>query len=154
MSNVKKDHSIGAGTGAGAGALAGAGVGAAVGGPAGAAVGAVIGAVAGAKAGDSLAEVVNPTEYSNYWKSNYTTRPYYSDAYSWSDYDPAYKYGYDAYGQYRGKTFDTVESDLERNWNTAKGNSRLAWNDAKHAVKEGWHHVERAIPGDFDRDGR
>ena len=152
--DVKKDHSIGAGTGAGAGALAGASIGAAVGGPVGAVVGAVGGAIAGAKAGDSIAEAVNPTEYTNYWKTNYTTRPYYSDTNSWNDYEPAYKYGYDTYASNRGKTFDTVERDLEAGWNSAKGNSRLAWNDAKSAVKDGWHHVERAMPGDFDRDGR
>lgn len=154
MKDVKKDHSIGAGTGAAGGALAGAGVGAAVGGPVGAVVGAIVGGVAGAKAGDELAELVNPTEYTNYWKNNYNTRPYYSDTYSWNDYDPAYKSGYDAYGKNRGKTFESVEGDLERSWDATKGNSRLAWNDAKHAVRDGWHHVERAMPGDFDRDGR
>ena len=44
--------------------------------------------------------------------------------------------------------------ELERKWEATKGNSRLAWNDAKYAVKDGWHYVERALPGDFDRDGR
>ena len=36
----------------------------------------------------------------------------------------------------------------------AKGNSKLAWEDAKGATREAWHRVERAIPGDFDKDGR
>ena len=26
--------------------------------------------------------------------------------------------------------------------------------DARHAVRDGWHHIERAMPGDADRDGR
>jgi hypothetical protein len=30
----------------------------------------------------------------------------------------------------------------------------MAWNDAKGAVQDGWHYVERAVPGDADRDGR
>ena len=66
MTDVKKDHNIGAGTGAAAGAATGAAVGAA-GGPVGMAVGAIIGGVVGAKAGDSIAEVVNPTTYNSYW---------------------------------------------------------------------------------------
>ena len=62
--------------------------------------------------------------------------------------------GYSGYGSYRGKRFEDVESDLERNWEQTKGNSRLAWNEAKGAVRDGWHYVERAMPGDADRDGR
>ena len=68
--------------------------------------------------------------------------------------EPAYKYGYDTYSQYRGQRFEDVEPDLERNWNTTRANSRLEWNDARGAVRDGWHHIERNLPGDFDRDGR
>jgi len=154
MTDIKKDHSVGSAAGATAGVVTGAGIGGAVGGPIGAAVGAVVGAVAGAKAGDSVAEAVNPTEYNDYWKTSYSTRPYYNSQYVWDDYSPAYKLGYDSYGQYRGKKFDAVSADLERNWDKVKGNSRLAWNDAKQAASDGWHHIERALPGDADGDGR
>ena len=47
-----------------------------------------------------------------------------------------------------------MENTLERNWNEAKADSRLAWSEAKGAVRDGWHHIERAMPGDFDKDGR
>ena len=49
---------------------------------------------------------------------------------------------------------EDVESDLERNWTSARNDSRLEWNEAKGAVRDGWHHIERAMPGDLDRDGR
>ena len=154
MSNeVKKDHSIGAGTGAVGGAIAGAAVGS-MAGPIGTVIGAVAGAVGGAKAGDAIAEAVNPTEYNRHFESNYRSAPYYSAGREWTDYEPAYKYGYDTYGQYRGRRFEDVESDLERNWDATKANSRLAWNEAKGAVRDGWHHIERAMPGDADGDGR
>lgn len=153
MSDVKKDHSIGAGTGAVAGAVTGAAVGSAAG-PVGTVVGAVTGGVLGAKAGDSIAEAVNPTEYQDHFKNTYRERPYYSSSREWNDYEPAYKYGYDTYGQYRGQKFEDVEPELERNWNQAKAKSRLEWNEAKGAVRDGWHHIERKLPGDFDRDGR
>jgi len=153
MSDIKKDHSVGEGTGAVAGGLTGAAVGS-VAGPVGTVIGAVAGGALGAKAGGGLAEAVNPTEYRNYWESNYRNASYYSAGRDWSDYEPAYKYGYDTYGNHRGQRFEDAEGQLERDWETAKGNSRLAWSEAKGAVRDGWHHIERALPGDFDRDGR
>ena len=153
MSDVKKDHSIGAGTGAMAGAVTGAAIGSAAG-PAGSAVGAVVGGIVGAKAGDSIAEAVNPTEYSRHFEKEYRSAPYYINGSEWRDYQPAYKYGYDTYGQYRGRKFDDVESELQRNWDASRAESRLAWNDARQAVRDGWHYIERAMPGDADRDGR
>lgn len=155
MSDVKKDHSIGAGSGAVAGAVTGAAVGS-VGGPVGSVIGAVAGGVIGAKAGDSIAEAVNPTEYREHFKTEYTKAPTYVAGREWNDYEPAYQFGYDTYGQYRGQKFEDVESNLQRNWDQtrAQTNSRLEWNDAKYAVKDGWHHIERALPGDADRDGR
>jgi len=153
MSDIKKDHSVGAGTGAVAGAVTGAAVGS-VAGPVGSVVGAIAGGVLGAKAGDSVAEAVNPTAYTQHFENEYRNAPYYASGKEWSDYQPAYKYGYDTYGQYRGKSFDSVESDLERGWDSTKANSRLAWSEARGAVRDGWHHIERAMPGDADGDGR
>ena len=153
MSDVKKDHNIGAGTGAVAGAVTGAAVGSAAG-PVGTVVGAVAGGVIGAKAGDSIAEAVNPTEYTTHFKKTYQSTPYYSASREWNDYQPAYQYGYDTFGQYRGQKFEDVEPDLERNWNQHRANSKLEWQDARNAVRDGWHHIERAMPGDADRDGR
>ena len=151
--SVKKDHSIGEGTGAVAGAIAGAAVGSAAG-PAGTVVGAVAGGALGAKGGGALAEAVNPTDYSQHFEKQYRSAPYYVAGSEWRDYEPAYKYGYDTYGQYQGHKFEEVEEALERNWDTAKAKSRLAWNEARGAVRDGWHHIERAMPGDFDKDGR
>ena len=151
--NVKKDHSIGEGAGAVTGAVTGAAVGSAAG-PVGTVVGALAGGVGGAKAGGGIAEAINPTDYTDHFKNTYRDTAYYSSGRDWNDYEPAYKYGYDTYGQYRGQRFEDVESDLERNWDATRANSRLAWNEARGAVRDGWHHIERNLPGDFDRDGR
>ncbi|MCA1714502.1 MAG: hypothetical protein LC715_05075 [Gammaproteobacteria bacterium] len=153
MSDIKKDHSIGAGTGALGGAVTGAAVGSAAG-PIGTVVGAIAGGVIGAKAGDAIAEAVNPTEYISTFENSYRAAPYYSTGREWNDYQPAYQYGYDTYGQYRGQRFEDVEDQLERNWDATRADSRLAWSEAREAVKDGWHHIERALPGDADRDGR
>jgi len=72
-----------------------------------------------------------------------------------TDYQPAYRYGTRARSNNAsGEWNDSVENDLERGWDTAKGTSRMGWNEAKGSVKDAWHGVERALPGDADNDGR
>jgi hypothetical protein len=39
-------------------------------------------------------------------------------------------------------------------WDRVKGHSRLSWEQAKAASRAAWDKVERAMPGDLDRDGR
>ena len=93
-------------------------------------------------------------QYKDHFRNNYQTASYYNKERDWNDYEPAYQYGYNQYGQREGQRFEDVENDLERGWETTKANSRLAWGEAKEAVRDGWHHIERAMPGDADRDGR
>jgi len=97
---------------------------------------------------------VDPRDEDAYWRDNFETREYYEVNRPYSDYAPAYRYGWESFGRYRGKSWDQVEGDLGRGWERAKGQSQLAWEKAKHAVRDAWHRVERALPGDFDKDGR
>src|SRR5690606_19665494 len=94
-------------------------------------------------------------DYDKHFRNNYESTNYYQQGRTWNDYEPAYKYGYDQYSTtYRGRDFNEVEGDLERGWEKAKADSRLAWSEAMEAIKDGWHRLERAMPGDADRDGR
>lgn len=143
-------HPIGTGIGAaGAGAI-GAAVGGVVAGPVGAAIGSVVGAVAGGLAGKSAAEKVNPTVEDDYWRTNYSSRPYVDQKERYEDYQPAYQAGYEGYSRYgtSGKTYDEIEPDLRRDYETRQGGAGLAWDKAKHAAKDAWHRVETALPGD------
>ena len=163
----KREEKKAAGTGVGAavggvagGVAGGAAAGAAVGGmtgPVGAAVGAVVGAAVGAMAGRKVAKV-DPVAEDNYWRENYSSRPYVTSGAKYDDYKPAYDHGVDAYSRYPDKSFDDVESDLGRDWGTRRGSSSLEWDNAKHATRDAWQRlsdtVERAVPGDSDRDGR
>lgn len=146
--------------GAAGGVAGGAAAGAAVGGmtgPVGLAVGAVVGAVAGALAGKGIADAVDPVAEDAYWRDNHASRPYASGS-DYDEYRPAYGYGVDAHTRYPDRTFDEVEPELERDWNTRRGSSSLEWNRAKHATRDAWQRVsdavERATPGDSDRDGK
>ena len=146
-------HPIGTGVGAASGSVTGAVVGAAAG-PVGMVVGAAVGAVAGGLAGKSVAEAVNPTAEDAYWREQYRNEPYYTATRTYDDYSPAYRTGYTGRGRYSGKSFDQIETELERDYNAGRGSSTLNWSEAKDATRAAWHRVERAIPGDADRDGR
>lgn len=146
--------------GAAGGVAGGAAAGAAVGGmtgPVGAAVGAAVGAVAGAIAGRSVTKA-DPVVEDAYWRDNYSSRPYIANGSTYDDYGPAYRHGVDAYSQNPNRSFDDVEPELSRDWGRARGNSKLEWEHAKHASRDAWQRVsnavERAVPGDSDRDGR
>jgi len=103
---------------------------------------------------DAWERVTNRYDNDRYWGENYSSRPYYQSGRSYDDYRPAYNYGWDSAHRHQGRTWDQAENDLEHGWEQAKGKSQLAWSDAKHAARDAWHRVERAMPGDADRDGR
>jgi len=151
-------HPVGTGVGA---LLGGAAAGAATGtvaGPVGTVVGAAVGAVIGGLAGKGIAESVDPSREDAYWRDNYSSRPYVDAGSSYDDFGPAYAYGVNSYGTHAGRDWDDVEPELSNRWNVMRGESSLDWDRAKHATKDAWHRVsdavERAVPGDSDRDGK
>lgn len=143
-------HAVGTGVGATVGGIAGAAAGAAVsaatglatgafmGGPIGAAIGLVAGALAGGVLGSEAGEAVNPTAELHYWSTTYKSEPYYVASYSFDDYLPAYRTGYEGYHRYGGKSFDEVEGHLQEDYISNRGNSRLAWVDARPATRSAW----------------
>ena len=97
--------------------------------------------------------VFDPDAEDAYWREHYLSRPYVTPGSPYSDYRDAYRYGWESDSKYRS-SWDDASDKLERGWEKAKRESRLAWADAKHAVRDAWHRLERAMPGDADRDGR
>jgi len=145
-------HPVGIGVGAAGGAVAGAALGTAVGGPIGAVVGGAVGAATGALAGQSVAEAVNPTVEDAYWSANYRNSGYVEKSRPYTDYRPAYKYGWESRSRLGNRPFGDVESDLERGWELAKGESKLAWSEAKQATSDAWHRLESPGSVDATRD--
>ncbi len=143
ISGAPGAHPVGTGIGA---ALGGAAAGAATGtvaGPVGMAIGAAVGAIVGGLAGKGVAEVVDPTRESAYWRDNYTTRPYVERGSSFDDYGPAYGYGVTALALYPGRSFDDVEPDMARDWPDGRGASRLDWHNARPAARDAWDRFRR-----------
>jgi hypothetical protein len=138
-------HPVGVGVGAAGGGAAGAAIGA-IGGPVGAVVGGAVGAVAGGLAGKGVAESVNPTMEDEYWRDNYKGRPYIEQGADYEAYRPAYRYGWESYSRYGGRSFDDVETELSRDWDARDDRGTLGWQKAKHAVRDAWDRVERGGP--------
>jgi uncharacterized protein YcfJ len=136
-------HPIGTGVGAAAGGAAGAAAGTAIAGPAGTLVGAAVGAVAGGMAGKRVGEMVDPTVEDAYWRSTHTSQPYYSSDYSYDDFAPAYRAGYEGRVKYDGRKFDDIETDLEADYK--RYNGRLDWVDVRDATRNAWDRVDRRI---------
>lgn len=137
-------HPLGTGVGATGGVLAGAAIGS-IFGPLGTLIGGAVGAIGGGAAGHAVAERVDPTAENEYWRSNHTTRPYYSSSYDYNtDYAPAYAYGSDARTRYVGRQWDdSLDNDLRQGWETAKAKSRMTWDEAKAAVRDAWDRDDR-----------
>lgn len=136
-------HPVGTGVGSAGGAAVGAAIGAPFG-PIGALIGGAIGAVAGGGAGHAVGERIDPTGETEYWKHNYSTRPYVDKTHSWDDYEPAYKYGWESRTAHRDRTWDNkLEGDLKSGWENAKGKSKLTWDHAKNAVHDAWDRTDR-----------
>ena len=141
LTNEPGAHPIGTGVGAAGGAVAGAATGA-IGGPIGAAVGGVAGAIVGGLAGKAAAEAVNPTAEDAYWRETYQRDPYYVTGRASEEYRPAYEMGWSAASRYPGD-FETVESELSRDWGRARAQSSLEWAQAQPAARAAWDRVRR-----------
>jgi uncharacterized protein YcfJ len=148
-------HPVGTGVGAALGGMAaGAAAGTVAAGPIGTLVGSAAGAIAGGLAGKAVAEHFDPTVEDAYWRENFQRESYYQNGMTYDDYAPAYRTGWEARMQHKGRRFEEIESDLGRSYESARGKSRLGWEHGKQAARAAWDRVERALPGDFDKDGK
>jgi hypothetical protein len=130
-------HPVGTGVGA---VVGGAAAGAAVGtvaGPVGTIAGAAVGAVVGGLAGKGIAEKIDPTREDAYWRESHDRQSFAKNR-SYDDFAPAYRTGYEGYGQYgtNGKTFEENEADLRSDYEEKKG--KLPWDEARPASLAAW----------------
>lgn len=135
-------HPVGTGVGA---VLGGAAAGAAVGmvaGPIGTLVGTAVGAVAGGLAGKSVAENFDPTVEVDYWRNEYSSRPYFESNREFDDYEPAYQAGLEAYDPKDPAEFALREASAREHWE-AKNGSTLRWDKARYAAEDAYTRVRK-----------
>lgn len=90
----------------------------------------------------------------DYWRGQYDKEGYYEAGRAYDEYEGAYRAGYEGRYSHPGKTWDEAEHEVRTSWEQTKGRSQLAWDRARQAARAAWDRVERALPGDADRDGR
>ena len=158
ISGAPGAHPIGTGVGAAAGGVAAGAWAGTVAGPVGAIVGAAIGAVVGGLAGKGIAEAIEAPAGEACRQEEFSSWTHAKRDWNFEDYSRAYRFGTEAYARSNGRSFDDAEPELKRNWERARSNSNLSWENARYASRDSWQRVsdsvERAFPGDSERDGR
>ncbi|MCD7097764.1 hypothetical protein [Stenotrophomonas sp. MMGLT7] len=93
------------------------------------------------------------TQASVYWRRHFDGKPYYDEGELFEDYEPAYRAGHNARLREFGRAYEEVESELQREWETAhpQGRSRTTWEKARHAVRSAWELAAR--PGKDEPHG-
>lgn len=84
----------------------------------------------------------DPVSEEAYWRENYRREPYYERGYTFDDYLPAYRAGWEARSEYQGRSFDEVERELERRYRRTRGASQLGWEKNRHAARAAWERLD------------
>lgn len=88
------------------------------------------------------AAAIDPTAEEAYWAQNYRREPHYERGYTFADYHPGYRTGWEARARYAGRNFEDVERDLEADYNRNRGSSRLGWDKNRHAARAAWERFD------------
>lgn len=135
-------HPMGAGVGAAVGGAATGAIAGAVAGPIGTVAGAIVGGVAGGLAGKAVAENYDPTVEVDYWRGEYSNRPYYDKTRTFEHVEPAYRAGMDAYDPATTATFEEREIIAREQWEKYE-NDTLTWDDARPAAADAYTRLAR-----------
>lgn len=146
-------HPLGVGVGGVAGGAAAGALAGTFFGPIGTLIGAAAGVVAGAAAGKGVAERIDPTGETEYWRAEHANRPYVEKDRDFDrDYASAYGYGLQARETRAGRTWDESETELQSEWNSARGASTLEWEQARPAVRDSWDRADQTYSTYEDSD--
>ena len=137
-SRTRRAHPIETGIGAAVGGAATGLAAGAVAGPVTAAVGAAVGAVAGGYAGKSVGEMIDPTTEDTWLRDNFESRPYVQKGETFDTYHPAYHYGGLPESRCGDADFESMEEDLESDWQQDAGPNPMPWTCARGAVKDSY----------------
>jgi hypothetical protein len=84
-----------------------------------------------------------------YWRDQYAKRPYATTTTTYTTYEPAYRYGYEAYTANNGRAM--TDEELRAGWIKHRGDSKLEWEQARPAVKDAY---DRLAKFNTNKDGR
>jgi len=84
---------------------------------------------------------VDWTAEDEYWRKNYTTRPYVGSDRSYDRWQPGYRYGWESAQRYQGRQWTDVEHDLRSGWDRYEHGGGSTWEQIKDAVRDGWNRM-------------
>ena len=76
-----------------------------------------------------------------YWRSNWSTRPYITADRGYDYYQPGYRYGFESATRYRGRDWNDVETDLRSGWERFEHRGQSTWENVKDAVRDAWNRL-------------
>jgi len=93
-----------------------------------------------------IADLIDPAAEEAYWRENYESQSYYEAGFTYEDYHPAYRCGWEGRARYEGRSFEEAERDLEADYNRYRGSSRLSWDKNRRAVRAAWDRFDATDP--------
>ena len=123
------------------GALTGGLLGAVLGsvfGPLGTAIGAAAGGFTGAAAGEQIGQAMDHRENLVHLAETFSEQDYYVSEMEWEDYEPAYRYGFDAYPTHAHLPIEDAKRSMRKNWQQYNQHSHLNWDHAWNAILHAW----------------
>jgi DNA ligase-1 len=81
------------------------------------------------------------TAEDDYWRSNYSNRPYVGSDRNYERWQPGYRYGWESAQRYQGRQWNDVESDLRSGWDRYEHRGTSTWEQIKDAVRDGWNRM-------------
>ena len=78
------------------------------------------------------------TTEDEYWRSNFSSRPYIGNERNYERWQPGYRYGAESAQRYEGKNWNDVESNLRSDWDRYEHRGTSTWEQMKDAVRDGW----------------
>ena len=81
------------------------------------------------------------TAEDDYWRKNYSTRPYIGSDRTYERWQPGYRYGWESAQRYQGRQWNDVEHDLRSGWDRYEHRGTSTWEQIKDAVRDGWNRM-------------
>lgn len=77
----------------------------------------------------------------DYWRDNWTARPYAVADRGFEYYRPAYRYGFESAHRANGRSWSETEPELRSGWEHYEHRNDGTWENIKDAVRDAWHRV-------------
>lgn len=76
-----------------------------------------------------------------YWRERFDELDYIRPKHDFSDYESAFRYGWECRASYGDEGWAELEPDLAAGWFRFRATSPLAWDEAKPAVRDAFEHA-------------